>query len=143
MAPKVILDTNVFISVINKEATHEASSKLLNLIDLGNISGVISTVSLAELSVGYHMEGDVNGLKTLVFHMISSSNYEIIVLDVDTAVSAGKIRAEVGLRLPDSIIVASGIKAKVDYLISDDAEFKKADKILKTLTPNDFILTLS
>ena len=143
MAPKVILDPNVFISVIIKEASQEASTKLLNLIDLGNIGGVVSTVSLAELSVGYHLEGDTSGLKNLILHLLSSANYEVIALDVDTAVAAGKIRAEVGLRLPDSIIVASGLKAKVDYLISDDAGFKKAAKYLKTLTPNEFILALS
>ena len=100
-------------------------------------------MSLAELSVGYHLEGDVNGLKNLILHMLSSANYEVIALDVDTAVAAGKIRAEVGLRLPDSIIVASGLKAKCDYLISDDAGFKKAEKYLKTLTPSEFILALS
>ncbi|MCW4048212.1 MAG: PIN domain-containing protein [Candidatus Bathyarchaeota archaeon] len=140
MAETVVLDTNVFLNVINKEEPFFASSsRLLDLIDEGELNAVVSTVTLAELSTGYYMTGDEKGWKEFLIHLVSSENYIIVDLDVAIANKAGKLRAETGLKLPDSIIIASGLKEKAEFLVTQDMEFSKASSVLRSLTSMEFM----
>ena len=59
MAPRVILDTNIFLNVINREASYYGSSKeLFDLIDAGEVKAVVSVITIAEMSTGYYLAGD-------------------------------------------------------------------------------------
>lgn len=140
MAPKVVLDTNVFLNVINREEPHYGPSReLLDLIDAGEARAIVSVITIAELSTGYHLVGDESGWKEFMVHLLSSGNYEVVDMDVGVADSAGRIRAETGLRLPDSIIVASGLREGADLIVTLDEEFLKASEYLKPATPEDVV----
>lgn len=140
MAVKAVLDTNIFLNVINQEEPFFADSRsLLDLVDDGRFIGVVSTISVAELSVGYYAAGDEAGFRRFLLHILSSENYRLIDVDSKVAELAGKIRAETGLRLPDALIVASGLEVGAGCLITGDEEFKKADNILNSVSPPEFI----
>lgn len=140
MAPKVVLDTNVFLNVINREEPHYGPSKeLLDLVDAGEARAIVSVITIAELSTGYHLVGDESGRKEFMLHLLSSENYEVADVDVGVADSAGRIRAETGLRLPDSIIVASGLREGADLIVTRDEEFLKASEYLKPATPEEVV----
>lgn len=140
MAPRVILDTNIFLNVINREEPHYGSSReLLDLIDAGEVEAVVSVITIAELSTGYYLAGDERGRREFLLHLLSSENYVVAEVDVGVADSAGRIRAETGLRLPDSIIVASGLREDVDLIVTHDEEFSKASKCLKSIMPEEMV----
>ena len=140
MAPRVILDTNVFLNVINREAPHYGSSKeLLDLIDAGEVKAVVSVITIAEMSTGYYLAGDERGRREFLLHLLSSENYDVTAMDVGVADSAGRIRAETGLRLPDSIIVASGLRERVDLIVTHDEGFREASRYLKSTTSEEMV----
>jgi len=144
MALKVVLDTNIFLHVINREEPFFDSSRtLLDLVDDGRLFGVVSAVSIAELSVGYYAAGDEAGLRRFLLHLLSSENYQLVDVDSSVAELAGKIRNETGLRLPDAFIVASGLKVGAGLVVTIDGEFKKAERILKSATPSEFLASFS
>jgi predicted nucleic acid-binding protein len=140
MALKAVLDTNIFLNVINQEEPFFSdSSALLDLVDDGRFFSVVSTISVAELSVGYYAAGDEAGLRRFLLHLLSSENYQLVDVDSNVAELAGKIRNETGLRLPDALIIASGLKAGADHVVTGDEEFKRAEKILKSVSPSEFL----
>ncbi len=144
MAMKVVLDTNIFLNVLNREEPFfRDSSSILDLVDDGRLFGVVSTISIAELSVGYYAAGDEAGFKRFLLHILSSENYRLVDVDSNVAELAGKIRVEVGLRLPDALIIASGLKVGANHVVTVDEEFKKAEKFLKSVSPSEFLASFS
>ena len=143
MAQRVIIDTNVFLNVINREEPHLGPSKeLLDLVDAGEVKAVVSVITIAELSTGFYLMGDERGRREFLLHVMSSDNYTVAPVDVGVADSAGRIRAETGLRLPDSIIVSSGLKERVEFIVTHDEGFRVAEKYVKSVTPEELVLDL-
>jgi len=140
MAQRVIIDTNVFLSVINREEPLFGPSKeLLDLVDAGKVKAVVSVITIAELSTGFYLMGDDRGRREFLLHVMSSEDYKVAPVDVGVADSAGRIRAETGLRLPDSIIVSSGLKERVDLIVTHDEGFKVAGEYITSATPEEMV----
>ncbi len=138
MGITAVLDTNIFLNVKNREETYfESSRQVLDAVDEGKLQAVVSVISIAELCSGYYSARDERGKKELIMHLLSSKGYTIINLDLGLADKAGRIRAETGLRLPDAIIVASGLARGASYIVTHDEEFKKADRYLKAVTSQE------
>ena len=143
MAQRVIIDTNVFLNVINREEPHFSPSKeLLDLVDAGKVKAVVSVITIAELATGFYLMGDERGRREFLLHVMSSEDYKVAPVDVGVADSAGRIRAETGLRLPDSIIVSSGLKERVDLIVTHDEGFKVAGEYITSATPEEMVLGL-
>jgi len=136
----VVLDTNIFLNVKNREEPYfEPSRRVLDAVDEGELQAVVSVVSIAELCSGYYMAGDEGGKQTLIMHLASSKGYRIVDLDLRLADRAGRIRAETGLRLPDAIILASGLARAASCIVTHDEEFKKAEGHLEVVTSQELI----
>lgn len=136
----MIIDTNVFLNVINREEPlFSPSRKLLDLVDAGEVNAVISVITVAELSTGFYVMGDETGRREFLLHVMSSENYKVATVDVGVADAAGRIRAETGLRLPDSIIVSSGLREGADLIVTHDEGFKAAGEYMESATPEEMI----
>ena len=135
MGMKVCLDTNIFIAVKNKEPNFEFSEKIMDAIEDKQVEGVISTIVLAEVLVGFYQ----NDEKKEANRFLSSAllNYEIVPLNISNAQNAAKIRAKDKIKLPDAIINATVLETKSNFLISNDISLIKKSKI-KILTPQQF-----
>jgi len=143
MAQRVIIDTNVFLNVINREEPNFGPSKeLLDLVDAGEVKAVVSVITIAELSTGFYLMGDERGRREFLLHIMSSEDYKVAPVDVGVADKAGRIRAETGLRLPDSIIVSSGLKERVDLIVTHDEGFKAAEEYITSATPEEIVQDL-
>ena len=142
MGQEVVLDTNVLLKVYNREPGYEGVTEILDSVDQGEVTAVVSAITVAEIAVGYHMSGDERGLKAFVLHLRSSGNYVTVDVDVELAELAGRIRAETGLRLPDAIIAATGVTAGASQVITEDKQFKKVSAFIPSLTPDEFLGTL-
>ena len=66
----MIIDTNVFLNVINREEPSFSPSKeLLDLVDAGEVSAVVSVITVAELSTGFYLMGDDRGSREFLLHI--------------------------------------------------------------------------
>jgi predicted nucleic acid-binding protein len=67
-----------------------------------------------------------HGLEANVLAFLTSTPH-LIHIDINLAVAreAAKIRARLGFRTPDALIVATGIVHKVKYLVTNDGAWKK------------------
>lgn|SRR5487761_100442 len=139
------IDTNIFISAINKESGYDRSIKpLLDGIDEGKIKAIVSTIVLAEICSGYEIaQKDSREKGEFLAHVLSSSNYEIADITVPVALDAGNLRANKGLKLPDALIVSSALRHGSEFLISNDEPVGKATTLLdlKVLSAAEFVKT--
>jgi len=136
---KVTIDTNIIINVKEEEEPFfEYSSKILDTIEDGQLKGVISIITIAELCVGYYNINKPKEKDEYISNLYSQDNYTIVNLDRVLADQSAKIRSETNLRLPDSIIVATSLKEKVSFLISNDEKFNRAEVYIKVCTSEEF-----
>ncbi|CDI06500.1 type II toxin-antitoxin system VapC family toxin [Candidatus Nitrosotenuis uzonensis] len=140
MAITLLIDTNIILNAKNSSELHSAySSQLLDMIEDGLMHGIISTVSIAELCTGYYSQGDVKGKEEFLAHLISNKNFEIIDLSTKIADTAAKIRSETGLRLPDAIIIATGLTRDTQYFVTNDKALDKASRYLQVISAKDLL----
>jgi len=143
MGVTAVLDTNIFLNVKNQEGPYlEPSRWVLDAVDDGRIQAVVSVVSIAEICSGYYSAEDEGGKQEFITHLVSSKGFTIVELDLKLADTAGMIRAETGLRLPDAIIVASGLAKGASYIVTHDEEFKRAERYLAAVTSKELIRKL-
>jgi len=68
----VVLDTNIFLNVKNREEPYlEPSRRVLDAVDEGKLRAVVSVISIAELCSGYYSAGDERGKQELIMHLVS------------------------------------------------------------------------
>lgn len=140
MAKTVVLDTNIFLNVKNKEEPYYASSvKVLEAIESGKIRGIVSVVTIAEMCSGYNEAGQEKEKTDFLDHLLATSSFMIMPLDAGLADYAGMIRAQTKLTLPDAIIIASGIKSGATAIITHDREFIRSSNPLKVLQAKDLL----
>ncbi len=133
---KVNLDTNVFLSVKNKEDDHEYCEKIINFIEDKHIDGVLSTIVLIEVLVGFYQNSENEEADR--FSSSAVLNFDVIPVNFEIAQKAAQLRAQHNIRLPDAIISASTIISKAEFFITNDKKLlKKLD--LKKITPKDFV----
>ena len=136
---KITIDTNIFINVKEEEDPFfEYSSKILDAIEDGQLIGVISIITIAELCVGYYNINKPKEKDEYLSKLYSQDNYIIVNLDRGLADQSAKIRSETNLRLPDSIIVAASLHEKVSFLISNDGKFNRVKNLIKISTSEEF-----
>jgi len=133
---RVCLDTNVFLSVKNKEDGYEYCEKIINFIEDRQIDGVLSTIVLIEILVGFYQNSENSEADR--FSSSAMLNYDIIPVNLDIAQKAAQIRAQHNIKLPDAIISASAINSKSEFFITYDKTLLKK-LIIKKITPKDFV----
>jgi predicted nucleic acid-binding protein len=139
-----VIDTNVFLNVKNKEQPYFNYSKsVLDSIDDGRNKAFLSTVVIAEICSGYYLTREIEEKEEFLLHVLSSQNYEVVDVSISIADEAARIRSETGLKLPDAIIVATGIIEKTKYVVTNDTDsFRKASKAITVRTPREFVSEL-
>jgi len=133
---KVNLDTNVFLSVKNKEADHEYCEKIINSIEDKLIDGVLSTIVIIEVLVSFYQNSENDEVDRFSGSVVL--NFGVIPVNFEIAQKAAQLRAQHNIKLPDAIISASTIISKSEFFITNDKTLlKKLD--LKKITPKDFV----
>jgi len=133
---RVCLDTNVFLSVKNKEDDHEYCEKIINFIESNHIDGVLSTIVLIEVLVGFYQNSE--NYEADRFSSNAALNFDVITVNFEIAQKAAQLRVQHNIKLPDAIISASTIISKSEFFITNDKTLlKKLD--IKKITPKDFV----
>ncbi len=133
---KVLVDTGIFISVLNDEPDAESSADLLEKIHNKQIHGVISTITISEiLSIFYRIsERRTIKAKIYVESIIGSKN--IIPVFKAVAELAGKIKASHRLSLGDALIISTAMITGCNYITTRDAEIE-AVNLIETRKPEE------
>lgn len=125
----VLIDSNIIIYLTDSVSPYVAlSRRLFEMIEIGEVSALISIISVGEVMQGPLKKGLNQTALEVKDYLLNFPNLlcEPItnkVLDIignDNRIQWSK------LRTVDSLIVASALKNRVDKIISNDQHFKQA-----------------
>jgi predicted nucleic acid-binding protein len=133
--PIVVVDTSIIVGSLNpQEPSHESCSLALRLAHRGKFHPILSTITVAEVCVGYFQADDELGRHEFLDHVRGGGVYEVSPFDLDLAETAARVRAKTGLRLPDAVIVACGIQTGATFVVTYDEKFEKARSLIEPIT---------
>ncbi len=134
-SPVLVVDTAPIIYWLEGHPRlAERFAPVFGAAESGAASIVISTVTLAEVLAGPLRAG--NELLTAQYReaLTRSLGWQVMPLDVDTAVQAARVRTAYRLRLPDAIQVATAIRAGAAALVTHDRALRRV-RGLKVVGP--------
>ena len=124
---RALLDSSALISFQQPaEPAHPLARHVLERVsrDADPLAGFYSMVSAAELLVRPIRSG-IAELGFMHAFLTSYPNLHGLPMDLHVAQQAATLRATVGLRLPDAIVVASGLLAGCEAIITNDREWRE------------------
>jgi len=126
---KVLVDTGVFINVLNDEPSAEFSEKLLQQIQNKKIDGLISAITLAEIFSIYYRINEKATIRAKVYIESIIEKDKIIPVFKSIAELGGKVKSKYKVSLGDAIIIATAMLTNCDYIVSLDREIRKVNLI--------------
>jgi predicted nucleic acid-binding protein len=119
-----LLDTSVVIAVLSRDdALHEAASRAVRA-ERDRYALAISVLTYAELLVGPLRAGG----RALEVVERFAAQVRIVDLTPEIARVAAEERAARGLKLPDAVILATGL-LRADVIVTADARWKGVERV--------------
>ena len=119
--PLVFLDTMVFsYQLANHPRYAPLTSVVLKAVESGQIAGLTSTVTLAEILTLPAKAGDQQAMQDYELYLTRFPNLMVVTLDTALARETARVRAATGLRTPDAIQVATARLARADAIVTND-----------------------
>ena len=120
-----LLDSSIVVGALNRhDALHEAASRAVRA-ERGRHALAISALTHAEILVGPLRAG--GGAVAVVERF--AAQVRIVDLSPDIARLAAELRVARGLKLPDAVIVATGLRLGADVILTADARWKGIEKV--------------
>jgi predicted nucleic acid-binding protein len=117
----VFLDTMVFsYQLANHPRYAPLTSVVLNAVESGQIAGLTSTITLAEILTLPAKAGDQQAIRDYELYLTHFPNLDVVSLDTALARETARVRAATGLRTPDAIQVATARLAHADAIVTND-----------------------
>jgi predicted nucleic acid-binding protein len=128
---RLLIDSSVLIAYLEDDepASERATQLLEELVSTGRNEAIISSVSVAEVMVGPTRLG-AGESETRAF-LLTFPNLDIRSADVLVCGEAARIRAQTGLPLADSIILATATMTSCDWLVTCDRGLATASHQLR------------
>lgn len=128
---KIALDTNILIYFL--EGIEPQSSKVEQLLARfmrAEDEGIISTITVAEILTGFYIAGDVEKAAKVkkLLNDLTLNSFKIIPVTFEIADLAANLRAKIGGRLPDALIVATALNQKASLIYSQDKDLQRFNK---------------
>ena len=135
---KVLIDTGVFVSILNREKGSESSYDLLEKIRQKNIEGFISVMTIAEIISIYRRLGEEETIvaRASIESLIGEDG--IIPITKQLAEFAGNIKAEYRVSLGDAFIIATAVSIGCKYLVTLDSEIR-AVNLIEVKSPKELL----
>ncbi len=121
---KVLIDTGIFVNVLNEESDSESSARLLKKVHDKQIQAVISTITLSEILSIFYRISERRTMKAKIYVETIVGSKNIIPVFRAVAEVAGKIKASYRLSLGDALIVSTAILTGCDYITTRDREIE-------------------
>jgi predicted nucleic acid-binding protein len=132
---RVYLDTNVFIYAVEARPEYAAFLKaLFDLLEASEATAVTSELTLAEV-LGKPFEEGRHDIAQVYEEMVTPSAWlSVRPVERTILIHAASLRAELGLKLPDAIHVASALAEACEVMLSNDQRLRvPAGLVLKPL----------
>ena len=126
-AGRILLDSSTLLAyhTVHEEAHALAVHLLRRVQDDGEaLQAFCSVVSASELLVRPIRGGSAKVTYMHVF-LTAFPNLTVLPVDLPVATQAATLRATTNVRLPDALIIASGLLAGCEAIISNDAGWKR------------------
>ena len=119
----VIVDTAPLIYLLEDHPKYASLFEgLFEAADRGHLRVAISTISVAELLVGPLKHGQDALAKR---YEKALAGFDIVPVSTEIAVTAARLRAASGLRLPDALLAATALEIEAVALVTHDRDFSK------------------
>ena len=125
----VLIDSNIIIYLTDSILPYMAlSRRLFEMIEVGEVSALMSIVSVAEVMQGPLKKGLYLTALEVKDYLLNFPNLfcEAITDKILDVIGKDKRIQWSKLRTMDSLIIASALKNNVDKIVSNDSHFKKA-----------------
>ena len=120
-----LLDSSIVIGALNRhDALHEAASRAVRA-ERDRHALAMSALTYAEILVGPLRAG---GRAVAVVERFADQ-VRIVDLSPDIARLAAELRAARGLKLPDAVTVATGLRLGADVILTADARWRGIEKV--------------
>jgi predicted nucleic acid-binding protein len=117
----VLLDTMVFSYHLADHPRYAPlTAAILDAIESGEIAGLTTAVTLAEVLTLPAQAGDLQAMQDYELFLTSFPNLRLVPLDVDLARETALVRGSTGLRIPDAVQVAAARVQGADAIITND-----------------------
>ena len=127
---RVGLDSNILIYFIEGiPAYKKLTQRIFESIEAGQNQGVCSTLTLLEILVQPYRKQNETLLNEFYGLLTTYPNLEWMDMTVDIADPGARLRAEYGLKTPDSIVMATTLRSGATGLIANDAQLKKVKEL--------------
>ena len=126
-AERVLLDSSALIAFHSSaEPAHHLAKHLLGRIERSEepLHGYYSVISATELLVRPIRTG-VSEFTFMHAFLTSFPNLDILPVDIQVATSAARLRAIRNIRVPDALVIASGLLAGCEAIVTNDDEWKR------------------
>lgn len=122
----VFLDTMVFSYQLADHPRYAPlASAVLEAVETGQVAGLTTTITLAEILTIPAQAGDRQALYDYEFYLTRFPNLEILPLDAALARETVLVRGATGLRTPDAIQVATARLAGAGVLVTNDRRWAR------------------
>lgn len=134
---KFFVDTSIYVDCLRKDPVSASTSFLKSLQEAN--TGFISTITVAELSVGAHLSQSKDALKKTLDLLIPVT---IINIDRDVAIEGGRIYSSLvkngeEIELNDCLIAASASSVGIHEIVTRNTKHFKRIKSIKPIIPED------
>ncbi len=141
--PVVVLDTGILVGAKDPHATeHVECARSLDLAHEHRFVPLLSAITVAGVCVGYRLEDDERGRQVFLDYVRSADVFGLRPVDLEVAEAAGQVRAQFGLRLPDAILVATGLLGSADFVATHDFAFGRSNGALAPISAGALIAKL-
>lgn len=121
----IYLDTNVFIYALEGYADYAADlTALFESVDRGERKAVTSELTLAEVLVKPFMDQSHERQRAYEQAIQSSEALTVRPVSRDVLIEAARLRATIGLRLPDAIHLAMARLAGCETFLTNDRDLQ-------------------
>jgi uncharacterized protein len=119
------LDTMVFSYQLSNHPRYAPlTTAVLEAVEAGQMVGVTTTITLAEILTVPAKVGDEQALRDYELYLTHFPNLTFIPLDAALARQTARVRASTGLRAPDAIQVAAAQQVGADAIITNDHRWR-------------------
>jgi predicted nucleic acid-binding protein len=121
---RVLLDSSALIAFFDAtEAAHAAAVHLLRRVERNDagLRGYVSVITATELLVRPFRAADTRGGVSMHRFLLRFPSLQVLDVDIHVAQQAATVRAATRLQLPDCLIVATGLLAGCQAIVSNDA----------------------
>ncbi len=122
---RIYLDTNVWIYAVESyPAFIQDLTALLQSIDQGHQVAITSELSLAEVLVKPLRDRDQVRQDAYKRAIVNRKNVFVVPVLRELLIDAAQVRADIGLKLPDAIHVATAVRSQCTTFLTNDDRLK-------------------